>query len=60
MTDADDWPDPAALLAGCAGSPPPAAEAALPSGISHTGQAGMVGGPAAAPGGVGSLTTTHP
>lgn len=47
-----------AALAGCA-QVPPATEAALPSGIQHTGQAGMTGGPAAAPAGVGSLTT-HP
>lgn len=48
----------AAALAGCA-QVPPATEAALPSGIQHTGQAGMTGGSAAAPAGVGSLTT-HP
>ena len=50
----------AAVLAGCANLPPSATQASLPSGIQHTGQAGMTGGSAAPPSGAGAIVTTRP
>ncbi len=49
-----------AALSACANTPAPPGNAALPSGIANTGSAGMTGGSAAAPAGVGAITTVRP
>lgn len=47
------------LLAACANGAPPG-RARLDSGIGATGSAGMAGGAAAAPSGMGAVNTTRP